>query len=74
MAWGLGMFEVSMVGQDANVTQVQLSRVIAQARRESDELRMAWGLGMFEVSMVGQDANVTQVQLSRVIAQARRVR
>ncbi|KAK4299451.1 hypothetical protein Pmani_028264 [Petrolisthes manimaculis] len=47
MTWGLGLFEVSMVGQDANVTQVQLSRVVAQARRFVDgggkEVSVGWG-------------------------------
>ncbi|KAK4327280.1 hypothetical protein Pmani_002221 [Petrolisthes manimaculis] len=47
MTWGLGLFEVSMVGQDANVTQVQLSRVVAQARRFVEgggkEVSVGWG-------------------------------
>ncbi|KAG7162371.1 Glutamate receptor 2-like 7, partial [Homarus americanus] len=31
--WGMGVFEVAVDGQDANVTQAQLSRVVDEARR-----------------------------------------
>ncbi|KAG7177467.1 putative variant ionotropic glutamate receptor-like 21 [Homarus americanus] len=31
--WGVGLFEVAVDGQDANVTQAQLSRVVDEARR-----------------------------------------
>ncbi|KAG7162441.1 hypothetical protein Hamer_G007981, partial [Homarus americanus] len=30
--WGVGVFEVAVDGQDANVTQAQLSRVVDEAR------------------------------------------
>ncbi|KAK4325372.1 hypothetical protein Pmani_004051 [Petrolisthes manimaculis] len=47
MTWGLGLFEVLTVGQDFNVTQLQLSRVVAQARRLR---RMSWCVMVVVVS------------------------
>ncbi|XP_042233765.1 glutamate receptor 2-like [Homarus americanus] len=37
--WGVGVFEVAVDGQDANVTQAQLSRVVDEARRLR---RLSW--------------------------------
>ncbi|KAG7162365.1 Ionotropic receptor 93a-like 15 [Homarus americanus] len=45
--WGVGLFEVAVDGQDANVTQAQLSRVVDEARRLR---RLSWCVTVVVVS------------------------
>ncbi|XP_071535585.1 probable glutamate receptor [Panulirus ornatus] len=45
--WGVGMFEVTAGGQDANTTQAQLSRVIGEARKLR---QMSWCVTVVVVS------------------------